>query len=245
MNNDGWVKLHRKIQKSEIWGKPSDWLKIWIYILQEVNHTDNKLFNRGENLFNYIDIARECGVKYNSVAKFIKWAKLATLLATQKTTRGVIIKALKYNEYQASEKIKGDTKGDTCGEIEAKSKRNRSDTIIEEYKNERMKENTTNVVLANTPEPEKVEYGNSEINAMLLAMKGKIGIEEFADNQKWARIYAKHCVNLMGKIGPDEFSRRLESILSDQFKRKRCNEIKYVYEQVKGFIEPSLSINSY
>jgi len=132
----GCILLARKIQSSEIWKKPADWLKIWVYLLQEVNHQDNKLFKRGENLFNYKDVARECGVKYNSVAKFIKWAKLATLVATHKTTRGVVVKVLNYNKYQTLQNYKSDTKGDTVGEIEAKQKRNRSDTITKECKNE-------------------------------------------------------------------------------------------------------------
>ncbi len=79
-------------------------------------------------------------------------------------------------------------------------------------------------------------YGNEEINKMLIALKTKIGIEDFADAQKWARIYAKNCLRLVDKIGPKEFSKRLEAILDDSFKRKNCNKIRYVYEQIKGFM---------
>lgn len=88
-------------------------------------------------------------------------------------------------------------------------------------------------------------YGNKDINNMLTVLKLKIGIECFADAQKWARIYAKHCFNLMNKIGPEEFSRRLDVILEDKFKHNNCNKIKYVYEQVKGFIEPKQITNNF
>lgn len=71
---------------------------------------------------------------------------------------------------------------------------------------------------------------------MLAALKNTIGIEDFADAQRWQRIYAKHLYDLLAKIGKEEFSFRLRKILEDCFKRKNCNKIRYVYEQVKGFI---------
>ena len=34
----GAIQIARSIQDSDIWNKPSDWLKIWMYILMYVNH---------------------------------------------------------------------------------------------------------------------------------------------------------------------------------------------------------------
>jgi phage replication O-like protein O len=107
---------------------------------------------------------------------------------------------------------------------------------------QKKKETYTKEISKDTEKSEKIEYGNEEINNILKAMKLKIGVEEFADSQKWQRIYGKHCYNLMQKITPEEFSRRLDILLKDNFKRKRMNEIKYVYGQVKGFIEPKNNI---
>ncbi len=83
----------------------------------------------------------------------------------------------------------------------------------------------------------KVVYGNKDINNMLIALKSKIGIQGFADPVNERNI-GKHCVNLLEKIGKDEFVRRLDIILEDSFKRKNCNRIKYVYNEIKAFIEP-------
>lgn len=80
-------------------------------------------------------------------------------------------------------------------------------------------------------------YGRPEINEMLIALKAKIGIDAFADS-KYERNIAKHCVNLMHKIGKNEFVHRLDSILADSFKRKRANEIVYIYNQIKAYISP-------
>ncbi len=83
----------------------------------------------------------------------------------------------------------------------------------------------------------KQEYGKPEINQMLSALKAKIGVEAFADSGIERNI-AQHCINLMGRIGVKEFSRRLDLILDDAFKHKNCNRIRFVYSEIKGFIEP-------
>lgn len=82
------------------------------------------------------------------------------------------------------------------------------------------------------------EYGDPEINKMLGFLKNKIGIQAFADKKDWERRYALHLLNLCKRITPDEFKKRLESILSDEFKAKNCNSIGYLYRQMNGFIEP-------
>lgn len=84
----------------------------------------------------------------------------------------------------------------------------------------------------------KISYGNEEINGMLSALKARVGVEDFADASKWSRIYAKNCLSLMHDLGKPEFLRRLDKLLEDDFHRKNCNKIKYIYYNIKGFIEP-------
>ncbi len=97
-------------------------------------------------------------------------------------------------------------------------------------------------VSASQDEPEDSEekktktYGDKSVNGMLEALKVKIGISAFVDSAI-ERNMATHCVNLMNKIGTDVFVRRLEVLLSDEFHRKNCNKIKYVYNNIKGFID--------
>ena len=86
--------------------------------------------------------------------------------------------------------------------------------------------------------PEK-SYGNDEINKMITALKEKIGIDSFVDS-RIERNIGKHCVSLLGKIGKDEFVRRLDILLKDTFHYKNCNKILYVYNNLKGFIEPKV-----
>lgn len=81
------------------------------------------------------------------------------------------------------------------------------------------------------------KFGNKEVNEMLTSLKAAIGISAFVDSAI-ERNMAKHCVNLMKEIGPEEFGRRLKYLLSDPFMQKNCNKIKYVYNNIKGWIEP-------
>lgn len=90
------------------------------------------------------------------------------------------------------------------------------------------KEIDTNVSTA------KAEYGNKDINLMLVALKKTIDIEAFVDSSI-ERNMAKHCLTLIKKIGREEFKFRLSSLLTDTFHTKNCNKIKYVYNNIKGF----------
>ena len=65
MENNGWIKIYRQIQKHWIWDNP-DYLKAWIAILITVNHEDNKVLIHGE-LFN-------CG-RGESLLSLANWAK--------------------------------------------------------------------------------------------------------------------------------------------------------------------------
>lgn len=77
------------------------------------------------------------------------------------------------------------------------------------------------------------QYGNAEISKMLLALKKAIGIEAFADSVNERNI-GRHLVNLCEKIGGEEFKRRLGYVLNDDFRRKNCNRIRYLYAEVKS-----------
>jgi hypothetical protein len=224
--NNGWIKLHRKLLDSEIWDKPSDWLKVWIYLMLEVDR------NTGELKTSYAKIALDCKVAEGIVKRVLERARQCADIETIRVRHGVVVLVLNYAQYQESQKTqKADTR-----RTESRQRADKEPNVYKQEvrsKKEEEEYNTTNVVL----EPE-AQYGNEKINKMLEALKAKVGVDDFADSQRWKRIYGKHCLNLLEKIGRSEFSRRLDLILKDDFKRKNCNKIRYIYEQVKGFIEP-------
>ena len=147
----GCILLARKIKHSDIWlKKPSWWLKVWEYILMEVNHA-NKEFPRGQNFFTREQIHTNCHlgrdkVKVASVDNVIRWLRMqkssrncvdgksTTQITTQKTTRGIIITVCNYNTYQNIKSYKNDTTNETVDETKTTQKRDRNDTITKECK---------------------------------------------------------------------------------------------------------------
>lgn len=99
---EGWIKLHRILLYSDIFKKKAEYLKIFFYILCNVNHADG-LFPKGSNFFNFRDEIRDIpNVSLNQVYEFIRWAKKEGMITTQKTTRGVIINVTNWDTYQDS-----------------------------------------------------------------------------------------------------------------------------------------------
>jgi len=84
----------------------------------------------------------------------------------------------------------------------------------------------------------KKAYGNQEINKVLDTLKLATGMDDFKEPQKLQRQYGLHLTNLLKKIGKEEFRKRLNSILADDFKQKNCNSLKYIYGQLKAHIDP-------
>ena len=135
--NGGCILLSRQILNSDIWKKPPEYLKIFLYILLKVNHKD-ELFERGSNFFNFSE-QRPDGVTKNQIYDFLRWAKSKKIgiLTTQKTTRGVVVKVNNYDKYQTIENYKFQHELQHSSRIAPTQFQNSSNTI---NNNERMKE---------------------------------------------------------------------------------------------------------
>lgn len=125
-------QLSRSIYDSDIFNKPSDWFKVWIYILWKVNFKDNWL-PRWSAYFKYERIERDCKVKYNIVTKICKYLKEKNQIEVKKATHGCIISVVNYSLYQWVNNYKGKT--------QATQRQDTGNTEVDNiYKNERMKE---------------------------------------------------------------------------------------------------------
>ena len=134
----GYIVLARQILKSDIFfWKPPEWLKIWIYILLKVQYQNGRHFARGTEYFNWEEDKRNLkGVTKHQWYHCIEFLRKQGMIATQKTTRGNIVKVLKYDTYQNPALYKSETKS----EAGAKQKRSTSETILKELKKGRKKE---------------------------------------------------------------------------------------------------------
>lgn len=120
----GYILLSRRLIESEIWDKPPMYLKVWIYILTKARHKANQKFSRGELLISIPEIQEACSHKVgfrkvkptkDQIYNIIEWLRSVnesnyeddyendantTMIATTKTTRGMVVKVLNYNVYQ-------------------------------------------------------------------------------------------------------------------------------------------------
>jgi len=106
---NGAFQIARQLFDSELWiEKPSSWKIIWIYILGKVNHQDNKQFERGEGFFNFSQELKQIGrdITYDMIRHSMTYFKRNGMLSTTKSTRGIIVKVLKYNKFQKLENYK-------------------------------------------------------------------------------------------------------------------------------------------
>lgn len=115
---EGWISLHRKIQKHWLWkDKPFSKGQAWIDILMMVNHEDGKAYfrdsvyevKRGERITSELQLAERWGWSRNKVRKFLDDLKKEQMLEVKKDKRKTFLKVVNYNTYQVSKTLKSTT----------------------------------------------------------------------------------------------------------------------------------------
>jgi len=129
--NTWYFRTHRSIFISEIWLKPAEWLKIWLYIIWNVNYQDSNLFPRWSNFFQYDEIARNCNCSYKTVENCLKFLKDRKQVGVKKKTRGVVLDVKNYELYQSN----SDDDREQVGEQTGNRQETGSGTINKETNN--------------------------------------------------------------------------------------------------------------
>lgn len=144
----GWIKIHRDINKHWIW-QNSDYLRWWIDILLEVNHTDakvvikNKIYTckRGQKLYSLDTWATRWNTNKSKVRRFLNLLQNDAMIELKSETQTTRLTVCKYEDYQ-------DFKN--ANETHLKQKRNANETHltpIQECKEEKEeKENIINQI---------------------------------------------------------------------------------------------------
>jgi len=146
----GYYIKARKIQESEIAHSPPHFREIWDWLIKEANHKDirihGKTIKRGQCLRTYQDIRNGLSWKVGyRVERYTKWQcekamkflRKATMVATTRTTRGIIITVLNYNEYQDPKNYEGHNEGHN----ESRKVPQGGSTINKNEKNEKNEKN--------------------------------------------------------------------------------------------------------
>lgn len=129
INGGATLWARQTIDSKIFYGKPHVWFKIWFYIINKVNHKDNKQYRRGSCFMKYDWIMQKTKAKKSEVDHCMRWLRFGKMVATRKATRGFIIEVLNYNTFQTLQSYKSDTKSDSKSDLKAKQKRNESDTM--------------------------------------------------------------------------------------------------------------------
>lgn len=106
--NGRWIKSYEKIFESEIWLKPNEWIKIWIWLLHHVNWKDGSILKRGQGLFTHKFISEACSgtcsgsqVSAHIVKHFLDWAKRANMIHCEQRCHKTMITICNYEKYQS------------------------------------------------------------------------------------------------------------------------------------------------
>jgi hypothetical protein len=147
MDNNGWIKIHRKLLEWE-WADDPNMVALWIHLLLNANLTDKKYrgktIPRGSFKTSLNELAEETGLSKRKLRTCLERLK-STHEVTQQTTHDFsIITICKFDDYQL-ENYPTDTPNDTPNDTQATHQRHteqrKSPTppkeSIEEGKNER------------------------------------------------------------------------------------------------------------
>jgi len=126
-----WAR--KTIDSVIFYDKPSDWFKIWFFIVNQVNHSKYRKWEKGQGFMTYSQIMEKTKTTRGQVDMCLRFLKKSQMLTTHKTTRGMIVSVLKYDLYQDLKNYKNDTKN----EIGTIQERYRNDTINKNDKNDK------------------------------------------------------------------------------------------------------------
>ncbi|MFO8067443.1 MAG: hypothetical protein R6U11_07670, partial [Bacteroidales bacterium] len=106
----GWIKLHRRIIDHWIWQDP-EYLRMWIYLLLDVNHEDRKIVwnkevvtvKRGEKITSLRKLSMEFNCSREKVRHFLKLLIKDGMCNTVNNTNYTHIKICNYDSYQVQQ----------------------------------------------------------------------------------------------------------------------------------------------
>ena len=165
MEQQGWIKLHRKILENPISKKPTyAWL--WVYLLLKANHKEERFIwnntettiKEGQLLTGRKNLSLETGIPETTIERALEYfEKNGHQIRQQKTTKFRIITILNWSIYQ-QENIKTDNKRTTNGQ---QTDTNKND------KNEENDKKRESVPLSTLFE-QKIKIPETHINYQLL-----------------------------------------------------------------------------
>ena len=190
--DSGAFVISRSIFESEIWYKPPEYLKIWLYLIGKANHKGRKYrgyyCERGQYFCNYEELRGQLSYKigyrnkkYGDFAPktLMKYLRKTQRITTMKKPRGILVTIINYDIYQTLGNY-DKTNEKTSEETTKKPQRNQKPlSINKNYKNEKNEKNFKNIYSQNSD-----EFRLSELLLNLILERNPE--HKRPDLQKWA-----------------------------------------------------------
>jgi DNA replication protein DnaD len=156
---EGWIKLHRKIQETQLYPKNREFTKFeaWLDLLILVNHKDNEvllgneliLCKRGESIRSIESYQKRWSWSRQQVRSFFCLLERQTQIHQKTTSKTTIISICKYDTYQDEQPAQQPTDNQRI----TTNKNDKNEKNIKKYKNTLLSELTASDV-----EPKNVKY---------------------------------------------------------------------------------------
>ncbi len=143
---EGWIKLHRKLTDWE-WYNDLPTFKLFMHILLTANYQPTRYqgneYEAGELITTLGSLADGCGLSKQQVRTALDKLESTGEITRRATHRNIIVKVLKYADYQASEQTEQHANNTqiTRKQHADNTQITRSHTILKENKNTRIQEN--------------------------------------------------------------------------------------------------------
>ena len=116
MNNDGWIKLHRKITEWEWWDDHNT-TRLFIYLITKANHKDRNwrgtIVKCGELITSIDKLALQTGLSSQQIRTSLKRLKSTNEITSEATNQYTKIIVENYKQYQISQQTNQQTNQQT------------------------------------------------------------------------------------------------------------------------------------
>lgn len=139
---NGWIKLHRKINENPIF-KRSSYFHLWVALLLNANHKDNKMIwngnliviKEGQLITGRKSLSEETGIPESTIEDILGYLETQQQIQQQKTTKYRLITILNWKDYQHSD-IKSNNKTTTKQQQADTNKNDNKDKNVKNIPNE-------------------------------------------------------------------------------------------------------------
>ena len=205
-DNNGWIKIHRKMLQNPVVMKDPDHLAVWMYLLLNATHAEipamfggkKIMLHPGQLITGRKAIAKFFGVNENKVYRVINVLKSEQQITQQTSNKNSLITIVNWDEYQ--ELAQQD-------EHQMNSNRTASEQQVNTNKNVRMKEcnnnniyissdtqNSDSVILEKAPEAPKPTMSPNEARRATYEK----AIREAIHNNRQSVERVAHIAHVMG-----------------------------------------------